>query len=78
MSNNVNTWLYERAADCIDYFEGQQPAILIEQAINDNDLEQLKVYVDRAEAEIFSQMAQSDPMTDERAEDMFREATDVY
>ena len=76
MSNNVNTWLYERAADCIDYFEGQQPAILIEQAINDNDLEDLAYQVNKAEAEIFDQMDRGNSkMTDERAGAMYE---DIY
>lgn len=49
MSNNNNTDLLERAAICVDYFEGKLPAILIERDLDNNDLEELAVHVKQAE-----------------------------
>lgn len=52
MSSITNTSWLERAAECIDYFEGKLPAQLIEQDLNSNDLESLQKHVLQAEAEI--------------------------
>jgi hypothetical protein len=42
--------LYERASDCIDYFESKLPATLIEQAIDSGDEKELERLVLDAEA----------------------------
>lgn len=52
MSSQVNSVLFSRAADCIDYFEGKLPAQLIEQDLKFNDLESLQRHVLLAEAEM--------------------------
>lgn len=53
MSNNVNTNLYERASECISYFEGKLPATLIEKDLDNDDLESLAYHVKAAENMIF-------------------------
>lgn len=55
MSTQVNTQLLERAADCIDYFDGKMPAKLIEKDLETNDLESLLVHVTQAEKMIMEQ-----------------------
>lgn len=49
MSNDTNSNLLERAAICVDYFEGKLPAILIEKDLDNNDMEELRVHVKQAE-----------------------------
>lgn len=55
MSDTVNTELFERAAEAIDYFEGKLPAQLIEKDLERNDLEQLRYHVQAAEGLIAQQ-----------------------
>lgn len=55
MSHTTNTELLERAAYCIDYFEGKLPAQLIETALDNNDLEMVAAHVAVAESEINDQ-----------------------
>ena len=55
MSQTTNTNLFERAVECIDYFEGKMPATLIEEAIERDDLDLLAQYVASAEAEMSRQ-----------------------
>lgn len=50
MSTAVNTELFERAEEMIDYFEGKVPAKIIEQDLKDNNLESLQLHVSEAEA----------------------------
>jgi hypothetical protein len=50
MSFEVNEQLFERAAECVTYFEGKLPATLIEEDIARNDLEALYRHVTEAEA----------------------------
>lgn len=50
MSNSINTELLERAAECITYFEGKQPALLIERAMVREDLEAVAQLTTEAEA----------------------------
>ncbi len=53
MSNNINTELFERAAECISYFEGKLPAELIQKDLDNNDLESLFQHVKEAEQVIY-------------------------
>jgi len=53
MSNQVNTDLLERAAICVDYFEGKLPAKLIEQDIDAHDYDSLVTHVKQAENVMF-------------------------
>lgn len=55
MSTQVNTELYERAAEMIDYFQDKLPAQLIEKALKNNDLDALRLHVAQAEAEVSRQ-----------------------
>ncbi len=55
MSTQVNTNLLERAADCVDHFDGKMPAKLIEKDLETNDLESLLVHVTQAEQMIMEQ-----------------------
>jgi hypothetical protein len=55
VSNQVNTDLFERAAEMIDEFEGKLPAQLIEQDLERNDLISLYNHVNQAEAEMSRQ-----------------------
>lgn len=55
MSNQINTELYERAADVITYFEGTLVQDAIEKAMADGDLERLLYIVTESEAEIAQQ-----------------------
>lgn len=50
MSENANTNLYERAQECIDYFENELPARVIQRDIDANDLEALQHHLTEAEA----------------------------
>lgn len=50
MSQQVNTELFERASEMIDYFEGKVPPKIIEQDLKDNNLESLQFHVAEAEA----------------------------
>lgn len=50
MSLEVNTQLFERAAECIDYWEGKIIAELIEADLDRNDLKALAYHVTSAEA----------------------------
>lgn len=52
MSNNVNTQLFERAAEMIDYWTGTLHDRLIQRALDSNDLEALDYHVRNAEAEM--------------------------
>lgn len=51
MSNTSNTIWYERAAECIHYFEGKLPAKLIQKALDEDNMEDLQRFVLEAEAE---------------------------
>lgn len=55
MSTEANTiWYeswYERAAECIHYFEGKLPAELIQKALDEDNMEDLQKFVMEAEAE---------------------------
>lgn len=51
MSSSVNTLLFERAAEMIDYWPGTLHADLIEQDLTMNDLSSLEYHVSNAEAE---------------------------
>lgn len=73
MSLTINSIWLERAAACIDYFEGKLPAQLIEQDLDNNDMEELQHHVMLAEAEMsIEYFAPGNP---ERAAE--REATDT-
>lgn len=50
MSNSVNTSLLERASDMITYFEGKQPALVLERDLSREDLDALYQHVCEAEA----------------------------
>lgn len=87
MSNQVNTELLERAAEVITYFEGTDLDLAVQRAIDNNELEILAYLVQEAEAEIFRQDhirdfvaddGMKDEMTDERAEAMYVEQSDVF
>lgn len=55
MSHLSNDNWAERAAECIDFFEGNLPARVIEADLERNDWESLVVHVQEAEAEIARQ-----------------------
>lgn len=48
MSNQVNTELFERAADLMDYWAGTMHERLIQRDLDSDDLEALKYHVDVA------------------------------
>lgn len=50
MEDEVNTELFERAAEMITYFEGKLPAQVLEADLASNDLEALYRHVTDAEA----------------------------
>lgn len=51
MSNYSNEQLLDRAAEMVDYWEGTLHAELIRQALDSNDLEEVRHHVVLAEAE---------------------------
>lgn len=53
MSNKINDDLLERAAICIDYFEGKAMAELLQADLDTNDLENLYYHVKQAEDAMF-------------------------
>lgn len=59
MSSDVNTQLFERAAEMVDYYEGTVIAKVIEKNIEDNDLDALRENVTRAEAQASEQEFES-------------------
>lgn len=78
MSNNINSQLFERAAECISYFEGKLPAKLIQKDLDNNDLESLFQHVKEAESVMFQlEYEDDDQMTPERAEAMYEEAENL-
>jgi len=52
MSNLENEQLFERAAECISYFENKLPAELIQQDLDHDDLDSLYRHVVQAEAQM--------------------------
>lgn len=50
MSQDINTQLLERASEVITYFEGKQPAFVIERDLAREDLEALSQHVAEGEA----------------------------
>lgn len=50
MSQETNIQLLERASEVITYFEGKQPAFVIERDLAREDLESLHVHVMEGEA----------------------------
>lgn len=65
MSNQTNDELFDRAAECISYFEDKLPAILIQQDLDNDDLESLHNHVKEAERLRFDVEFSLDPITDE-------------
>jgi hypothetical protein len=65
MSNNENTRLFERAVECIGYFEDKLPAVLIQQDLDNDDLESLNYHVNEAERLMTDLEYQPEPITDE-------------
>lgn len=53
MSDEVNVRLFERAAEQIDYWENTLHSRLIQQALDANDLDELRRYVKEAEDAMF-------------------------
>lgn len=51
MSNNVNTDLLERAAEMVEFWEGNKIADEVQSALNSNDLDLVRKYTLDAEAE---------------------------
>jgi len=65
MSNNENTRLFERAAECLSYFEGKLPAKLIQHDLDNDDLESLNQHVNEFERLMTEMEYQPEPITDE-------------
>lgn len=59
MSDMTNDRLYERAENCMAYFENELPARLIERDLDTFDLEALAFHVKEAEA-MMAMQEQSD------------------
>ena len=79
MSNQINTELLELAAEHIDYWAGEGIGKVLEKDLADNNLEKLHSDVLESARLIHEfEYQNDDPMTDERAEDMFLGANDVY
>lgn len=76
MSNEVNTKLFERASEMIDYWSGTLHAKLIEGALDSNDLEALRGHVNKAEQAMYDIEYRPDlePVTDEQIEALGRRA----
>ena len=80
MSNQVNTQLYERASEMIEFWTGTQHAQRIEYIMSLNDLDELERAVREAESEAYREIKNEayseaqDEMTPERAEAMYVEA----
>lgn len=72
MSNNVNTRLFERAAEVCTYFEGTDIELAIDNLIKNNDLDQLYYLVNECEAEMSRQEFYNYDLIAER------EQTDVF
>ena len=84
MSNQVNTQLYERASEMIEFWTNTQHAQRIEYIMTLNDLDELEKAVREAESEAYRELKNEaysevqDEMTDERADVMFKEFGDVF
>jgi hypothetical protein len=76
MSNEINTRLFERASEMIDYWTGTMHAKLIQNSLDMNDLEQLEADVKRAESAWMKVEYEPglDEVSDEQIELMGRQA----
>lgn len=79
MSNQVNTELLELASEHISYWAGEGIGKVLELDVELGDYDKLNEDI-RTSAALMHQLnyQNDDPMTPERAEDMYREANDVY
>lgn len=79
MSQHENTLLLEIASEHIDYWAGEGIGAVIENDVANNDLDALGAHLKESAKLMFDFYYQNDdPMTDERAEAMFKEAKNVY
>lgn len=79
MSNQVNTELLELASEHISYWAGEGIGKVLELDVELGDYDKLNEDIQTSAALMHQlEYQRDDPMTDERAEAMFTEATDVY
>lgn len=72
MSNNVNSTLFELAAEMLDYWTGTIHEKLIKQALEDNDLEALNEHVSKARHAMFEiEYRPRDVYTESEAPDVY-------